>query len=123
MSKYVWQGDDGERLVFEVDDDEEGDEDGEEEAGGDDEQADEKVDDDDGPAEYERVENVFRKERGAIRACTDVAELKRWRQAYESNLAEGTLSRIAQVRARDLIELIAARVMDLKAKRLASRES
>lgn len=73
-------------------------------------------------AEFARVDAVYRKERGEIRQCLDLAELRSLRAGYEALIRNEHASDIARVRAADLVESIDDRVTDVKAKQLAERE-
>ena len=145
MSKYIWTQDDGERVVVDLDEDEAAlveaaiaaddagdDDDGDDEDDEDDNEGGGEEEDDDGsasepsreadtPAEFARVEEVYRKERAAIRASSDAADLRLRRQAMEGALADARQSNIVHTRARDLLGEIEQRELRLRAERLATR--
>lgn len=79
--------------------------------------------DDEGDAEelLARVERAFRADRARIRACADVSELRAMQDEFQASLADGTLYGVAALRGNDLVELIDARITDLKAARVAGR--
>lgn len=122
MSKWNYTDEDGDTVQFEADDEEvaammvvqqmAADEDDEDEEPG-------RVEDD--PAEFARVEAVYRKERAAIKASNDTTDLRLRRQAMESTLNDERQSNIAHTRARDLLREIEQRELRLRAERLAAR--
>lgn len=136
MSKWTYTYPDGETVEFEAEDDEveaiiallEA-----EQAAGDDGDGEQVEDDDDDgsdgepsreadtPAEFARVEDVYRKERAAIRASSDATDLRLRRQAMERTLNDARQSNIAHTRARDLLGEIEQRELRLRAERLATR--
>jgi hypothetical protein len=151
MSKYIFTRDDGSRFVADLDEDEaalveaamaaddnnDDDDDDDDDDGddGDDDGDDGDDDGDDGddgsdgepsreadtPAEFARVEELYRKERAAIRASSDATDLRVRRQAMEGALADARQSNIVHTRARDLLGEIERRELRLRAERLATR--
>ncbi|MDO9280353.1 MAG: hypothetical protein Q7U06_00470 [Pseudomonadota bacterium] len=134
MSKYIWTREDGERVVVDLDEDEaalveaaiaaDDDDEGAEDDEGDDGvgSEDEPSREADTPAEFARVEEVYRKERAAIRASSDATDLRVRRQAMERALGDARQSKIVHIRARDLLGEIEQRELRLRAERLATRE-
>lgn len=122
MSKWNYTDEDGDTVHFEADDEEvaalmvvqqmAADEDDEDEEP-------ERVEDD--PAEFARVEAVYRKERAAIKASSDASDLRLRRQSMERTLNDARQSNIAHTRARDLLGEIEQRELRLRAERLATR--
>ncbi|MCA9488762.1 MAG: hypothetical protein H6738_20300 [Alphaproteobacteria bacterium] len=66
-----------------------------------------------------RVEAAYRSERARIRTSSDVSALREMQAVYVDQLAEGELTGVAGMRARDLIEQIEERVAALDAARRA----
>jgi predicted FMN-binding regulatory protein PaiB len=79
----------------------------------------ERVEDD--PAEFARVEAVYRKERAAIKASSDASDLRLRRQSMESTLNDARQSNIAHTRARDLLGEIEQRELRILAERSGKR--
>ena len=138
MSKYIFTREDGSRFVADLDEDEAAlvaaamaaNDDDDEEDDEDEEAADEDDDPDspgapareaDTPAEFARVEEVYRKERAAIRATRDAHDLMLRRAGMEKVLRDERQSNIAHTRARDLLGEIEQRELRLRADRLAGR--
>ena len=122
MSKWNYTDEDGDTVQFEADDEEvaalmvlqaAAEQENEDEEP-------ERVEDD--PAEFARVEAVYRKERAAIKASSDASDLRSRRQAMERTLNDARQSNIAHTRARDLLGEIEQRELRLRAERLATRE-
>lgn len=121
MSKWNYTDEDGDTVQFEADDEEvaalmvlqaAAEQENEDEEP-------ERVEDD--PAEFARVEAVYRKERAAIKASSDASDLRLRRQSMERTLNDARQSNIAHTRARDLLGEIEQRELRLRAERLATR--
>ena len=140
MSKYIFTRDDGSRFVADLDEDEaalveaamaaDDDDDGDDDDDDDDEEEEDGEDDDDdnepsreadSAEEFARVEAVYRKERAAIKASNDAADLRRRRQAMERTLNDARQSNIAHTRARDLLGEIEQRELRILAERSGKR--
>lgn len=134
MSKYIFTRDDGSRFVADLDEDEaalveaamaaDDDDDGEEEEGEDQEEEGDENEpsrEADSAEEFARVEAVYRKERAAIKASNDAADLRRRRQAMEGVLRDPRQSNIAHTRARDLLGEIEQRELRILAERSGKR--
>ena len=121
MSKWNYTDEDGDTVQFEADDEEVAammvvqaaaeQEDEDEEP--------ERVEDD--PAEFARVEAVYRKERAAIKASSDATDLRLRRQSMERTLNDARQSNIAHTRARDLLGEIEQRELRILAERSGKR--
>ena len=121
MSKWNYTDEDGYTVQFEADDEEvaalmvlqaAAEQENEDEEP-------ERVEDD--PAEFARVEAVYRKERAAIKASSDASNLRLRRQSMESTLNDARQSNIAHTRARDLLGEIEQRELRILAERSGKR--